>query len=68
MTNISTRRLLGLALASLLPSGCTSTVWDEVNLMPTPDVYADSMLDPLPPLPEHERSRMRPTNRNRRCK
>ena len=46
--NISSRHLAGLALASLLLSGCASTVWDEVNLMPAPDVYADGRLDPLP--------------------
>jgi hypothetical protein len=46
--NIHTRHLAGLALASLLLSGCASTVWDEINLMPAPDVYADGRLDPLP--------------------
>jgi esterase/lipase superfamily enzyme len=51
MTNNGTRRRLSLALAALLLSGCASTVWDEVNLMPAPDVYADGMLDPLP---QHE--------------
>jgi hypothetical protein len=45
--NISIRPL-GFALASLLLSGCASTVWDEVNLMPAPDVYTDGRLDPLP--------------------
>lgn len=43
-----TRRLTFLAMSSLLLSGCASTVWDEVNLMPAPDVYADGRLDPLP--------------------
>ena len=46
--NISAGRLVGLALISLLLSGCASTVWDEIDLMPAPDVYADGMLDPLP--------------------
>ncbi len=45
---IHSERLAGLALASLLLSGCASTVWDEVNLMPAPDVYADGRLDILP--------------------
>lgn len=45
--NISIR-LLGYALALLMLSGCASTIWDEVNLMPAPDVYADGRLDPLP--------------------
>jgi len=46
--HISTPRLAPLAAALLLLSGCASTVWDEVNLMPAPDVYADGRLDPLP--------------------
>lgn len=42
------RRWTSLALASLLMSGCASNVWDEIELMPPPDVYADGMLNPLP--------------------
>ena len=45
---VGTIHLTCLALTSLLLSGCASTVWDEVNLMPAPDVYADGRLDPLP--------------------
>jgi esterase/lipase superfamily enzyme len=47
-TNVLARRLTTLALVSLLMSGCSSVIWDEVNLMPAPDVYADGRLDPLP--------------------
>jgi esterase/lipase superfamily enzyme len=46
--NVFARPLVGFAFASLLLSGCANTVWDEVNLMPAPDVYADGALDPLP--------------------
>ena len=46
--NFFARRTVGFALASLLLSGCANTVWDEINLMPAPDVYADGRLDPLP--------------------
>ena len=46
--NIHALHLAGLALAFLLLSGCASKVWDEVNLMPAPDVYAEGGLNPLP--------------------
>ena len=46
--NIHALHLAGLALTFVLLSGCASKVWDEVNLMPAPDVYTEGGLDPLP--------------------
>ena len=37
-----------LLICCLLLSGCASIVWDELTLMPPPDVYRDGMLNPLP--------------------
>ena len=42
------RNTLILVAVSLMLTGCSSVTWDEVNLMPPPDVYSDGMLDPLP--------------------
>ena len=43
-----TRNILILAAASLMLGSCAGTPWDEVNMMPPPDVYRDGMLNPLP--------------------
>lgn len=48
MISAQIRGLFYLALALPLLSGCSTIVWDEVDLMPAPDVYADGRLDPLP--------------------
>ena len=42
------RRLTSLALTSLLLSSCSNVIWDQVDLMPPPEVYADGMFNPLP--------------------
>jgi len=48
MISAQIRGLSYLALAVLLISGCSTIVWDEVDLMPAPDLYADGLLNPLP--------------------
>ncbi len=45
---MNARNTLILVAVSLMLTGCSSVIWDEVNLMPPPDVYGDGMLDPLP--------------------
>jgi esterase/lipase superfamily enzyme len=35
-------------LAALVFGWCSPKVWDEVNLMPPPDVFGDGLLNPLP--------------------
>jgi len=45
---MNARNTLTLLAVSLMLTGCSSVTWDEVNLMPPPDVYSDGMLDPLP--------------------
>jgi esterase/lipase superfamily enzyme len=45
---MKSRILLLLVACGYLISGCSSIIWDEVNLMPPPDVYGDGMFDPLP--------------------
>jgi esterase/lipase superfamily enzyme len=42
------RNIRLLVAVSFILTGCAGVVWDEVNLMPPPDVYGDGMLDPLP--------------------
>ena len=37
-----------LAAVSLMLTGCSSVIRDEVNMMPPPDVYGNGMLNPLP--------------------
>lgn len=39
--------LLAVVFCSI-SSGCSSIVWDEIDLMPAPDVYYDGLLNPLP--------------------
>ena len=45
---MNVRNILILAAVYSVLSGCSSVIWDEVDLMPPPDVYGDGMLDPLP--------------------
>jgi len=40
--------LPSLLIYCMLLSGCSSIIWDEITLMPPPDVYKDGMLNPLP--------------------
>jgi esterase/lipase superfamily enzyme len=40
--------LLLVSITCLAIAGCSSTVWDQINLMPSPDAYHDGMLNPLP--------------------
>jgi esterase/lipase superfamily enzyme len=42
------QRLLIRAAVLLSLAGCASVTWDEIDMMPPPDVYGDGMLDPLP--------------------
>lgn len=42
------RLIFLLLFCSYVITGCSSDIWDEVDLMPAPDVYGDGMHDPLP--------------------
>ena len=42
------RFILLLLFYSSVISSCSNIIWDEVDLMPAPDVYGDGMLNPLP--------------------
>lgn len=39
---------LMLAAVSLMLTSCSSVIWDEVDMMPPPEVYNDGILNPLP--------------------
>ena len=40
--------VIAVILAALVFGWCSPKVWDEVNLMPPPDVFGDGLLNPLP--------------------
>jgi len=42
------RIFLFLVVSSTAITACSNIVWDELDLMPAPDVYYDGLLDPLP--------------------
>jgi esterase/lipase superfamily enzyme len=42
------RLILVLFFLSYVITSCSNIIWDELNLMPAPDVYHNSALDPLP--------------------
>jgi esterase/lipase superfamily enzyme len=45
---MNARNTLILVAVSFMLTVCSSTTWDEINMMPAPDVYGDGMLNPLP--------------------